>query len=343
MIHVSQPTLTNHEFDFVRECFVNNQLSGGPMVRRFEDAFAERVGRRYAVACTSGTTALHLAVECIPNLAPGDEVVVPALTYVSTATAVLYAGATVKLADVGLNGCLQGFARTSRTRAVIPVHLYGVPAPTDHRGLFVIEDAAQALGGSVQGRPLGSFADIACFSFFANKVLAIGEGGMVVTDNESHYNRLKHLRGMAQTNARYYHDEVGFNYRMTDLQAAVGLGQLAHLDEMLAARSRVMRRYQDNLINEIHYAIGAFNAPWLFTCLLPPGSSRPFVMEQLAARGIETRPTFVPLNRLPMFQGSDEYFPNACMWGDRGLSLPTWPGLELSTVDMICQELLKWI
>jgi perosamine synthetase len=352
MIHVSQPSIGSAEIDLVNEALRSNQITSGPMVRRFEAEFARLHGVPHAVACTSGTTALHLALVAL-GVGPGDEVLVPDLTYVATANAVAYAGARVRLVDIDREtGCfdMEDLARsiTRMTRAVVPVHLYGTPVDMDDLGtvlsqarrhssagrIHVVEDAAEGLGGFYMQAKLGAIGDAGCFSFYGNKIITTGEGGMVITDNGRLAERLRFLRSMAtNANPRYFHSELGFNYRMTDLQAAVGLGQLTHFDEMLASRMTICDRYSRALLGR-SWQPG--HAPWLFTFLLPEGCSRDVFMARLLDRGIETRPAFVPLHRMPMYAGRDADYPGAVFFGERGVSLPTYPEMSTSEVDSIC-------
>jgi perosamine synthetase len=376
-IPVSQPCLSPLEHQLVRECLQRNQLSQGPMVARFEREFAEWLGVKHAIAVTSGTTALHLALVTL-GIGPGDEVLVPDLTFVATANAVSYTGAVPVLVDVDpATWCIDpaDIARkvTKRSRAIIPVHLYGVPCDySTSAPLFVIEDAAEGLGGSYpSGRKLGACGpgscDIGCFSFYANKCLTTGEGGMVVTDSDLLNERLRTLRGQGTrtSDPRYYHAELGFNYRMTELQAALGVGQLSHLDEMLNARRSVVRHYAANLVGVLgqewyRRVLGwwEYAAPWQFTFTVPDGLSRDDLAAYLLSHGIDTRPGFVPLHRLPMYQYDfgddgqplrgngpldDSQFPNASLVGDMALSLPTYPDLPLSAVDEIAQLVVDWV
>lgn len=346
---VSRPWLTGKEQQYLSECLTDLQLSAGPRVEKFEREFANWVGAGYAVACTSGTTALHLALAAL-GVGPGHEVIVPDVTYVATANAVRYCGATVVLADIDpvtWNIDPEDVLRkvTPRTRAVVPVHLYGAPCDmrrlrevASQRHLAVVEDAAEGLGGSLSGRYLGTFGDAGTFSFYGNKVMTTGEGGMVVTDDRDIAAELRHFRGMCQTKQRYFHDEVGFNYRMTEMQAAIGRAQLERLEENLDRRQRVIDRYRcypcyDGSVqpfrpNERH-------APWLFTFRT---TEHDRLAVGLAHRGIETRPLFVPLHRLPMYAAPDAAFPVASAL--TGLSLPTYPELRPSDVDDIMEVVM---
>jgi perosamine synthetase len=370
-IPVSQPCLSPLEHQLVNDCLQRNQLSQGPMVAQFESELAERIGVEHVVACSSGTTALHLALVGL-GIGPGDEVLVPDLTFVATANAVRYTGAAPVLVDVlPTTWCIDPIdaARkvTPRTKAIIPVHLYGVIA--DMRALadlrlIVVEDAAEAFGAAYHDFS-GPWSDCATFSWYANKVLtSMGEGGAVATNDYLLSEKLRALRGQGTwaCDRRYYHALLGYNYRLTDVQAAFGVGQLSHLDEMLNARHRIVRHYFDNLVGYVHMqdpGEGSHtNAPWQFTFAVSAGLSRDDLAAYLLSHGIDTRPAFVPLHRLPMYaypfgddgrplHGNgpldDSRFPNASAIGDTTLSLPTYPDLSLSAVDEISELVLEWV
>lgn len=335
---------------YLKDCISNNQLTHGPMVSQFESMFAEMLNVKHAVMCSSGTTALHLAL-LAAGIGPGDQVLVPDLTFVATANAVMHAGATPVLVDIdpddwGISLDAAERQITPYTRAIIPVHLYGNPVNmalmrefAEQYNLLVIEDAAEGLGGVWNDRWLGTYGKMGTFSFYGNKVLTTGEGGAVVTDDDNMASRLRHFRGQGQhPTRRYYHDVVGYNYRMTDLQAAVGLGQLYILMENLELRWNLMRMYYERLQLPGVQTVQFDAAPWLFTLVLPASASREAVMESLLRKGVDTRPAFVPLHRMPMYEGQDIDFPEACRVGDRGLSLPTYPGLKMSDAEEVADS-----
>lgn len=360
MIPVSQPTLGAAERKFLNRCLDNNELTYGSTVRSFEKALAEYLGVRHVVTTSSGTTALHLALVSL-GLKRGDEVLVPDLSFVATANAVFYTGARPVLVDVDpRTWCMDPADAaekvTARTRAILPVHLYGVPCDMDAlrelasiHALHVVEDAAEGLGGTYDGRDLGTLGVAGTFSFYGNKVLTTGEGGAVSTDDDELAGRLFLLRGQAMDpQRRYYHPEIGFNYRMTALQAAIGCGQMMRLDQMLQRRRDLIRLYDDRLRAYAHAPVahaparaGTRNAPWLYTLELQEGVDRDAVATALATRGIETRPAFVPMHRLPMYRHTDRTFPHASRIGDCGLSLPTFPDLTFQQVDEICDAVIQ--
>lgn len=348
---VSKPCIGVLERSLVDDTMQRVQLSQGEMVRRFERALAAYVGTAHALATTSGTTALHLVLAAL-GIGPGDEVIVPDLSFVATANAVAYTGATPVLADVHpMSWCIDPLdvrrKLTPRTRAILPVHLYGVPADmltlsaiAREYKLHLIEDAAEGLGGWYYGHQLGSFGTASTFSFYGNKVATCGEGGAICTNDEALYERMYFLRGQAlDPMRRYYHPEVGFNYRLTDLQAAVGVGQMMRLEEMLERRREIFEIYHTALCDHIGVVPSAPHtrpAPWVFTLQLNHGVSRDGMMARLADRGIETRPGFVPMHQLPMYQRDG--FPVSSQLADRIISLPTYPGLTDEDVRVISDE-----
>lgn len=350
VIPVSQPRLGKLELSYVKECFKNNQLTHGPMVNRFEKMFAEMLNVKHAVMCSSGTTALHLALMAA-GIGPGDQVLVPDLTFVATANAVMHAGAVPVLVDIDPETWGISFEDAERkitpyTRAIIPVHLYGNPVNmtrmqdfADTHGLHVIEDAAEGLGGVWNGQWLGTHGKMGTFSFYGNKVLTTGEGGAVVTNDDDYAHLLRMYRGQGQhPTRRYYHTVVGYNYRMTDLQAAVGIGQMYILTENLDRRWKIMEVYYKHLQMRDVQTVQEWAAPWLFTLVLPASASRDEVMKSLLHNGVDTRPTFVPLHRMPMYEGMDRDFPNSCRVGDRGISLPTYPDLSLKEAKEVAEN-----
>lgn len=361
MIRLAGPVLRGRERQYIQECLDGNQLSGGALVERFERAFAEFCGARYAIACSNGTAALHLALAAL-GVEAGDEVIIPTLTFVATANAVTYCGARPVLVDVhpdywGIDPSRIEERITEKTKGIIAVHLYGHPADmraireiADRRGLFVIEDAAEAHGARIGGERVGSMGEAGCFSFYGNKILTTGEGGMVVTNNEELAGWARKLRGHGYTpDRRYYFDAVGFNYRMTELQAAIGLAQVEEAEWHIEQRRIVAGWYEERLVsNKVLYwqklQECAEPVDWLVSVIINKHSpaSRDEVMARLAERGIETRPFFVPMHKLPVY-ADDGLYPIADYLAERGLSLPTHAGLNEDDVDRVCAALLETI
>jgi perosamine synthetase len=355
---VSRPCLNGQERACVNAALDHVQLSQGVIVQTFERTLAQYLCIDHVVAVTSGTTALHLALVAL-GIGAGDEVLVPDLTFVATANAVSYTGARPILVDVDPRSwCINlrdaAAKVTPRTRAIIPVHLYGIACDMSgvtklatHHSLRVLEDAAEGFSGLYGVAALGTLGHAGTFSFYGNKVVTCGEGGAVCTADGRLAARLRFLRGQAlDPQRRYYHPELGYNYRLTDLQAAIGVGQMSHLAEMLDDRQRVFCRYTARLcdIGTVPLAPPATRmAPWMFTMRLSGTwhGKRDGVMGALAQRGIDTRPGFVPLHRLPMYRQPDNLFPAAAYVADRTISLPTYPELSDADVDEICDAVRK--
>ncbi|HEX8250958.1 MAG TPA: DegT/DnrJ/EryC1/StrS family aminotransferase [Pyrinomonadaceae bacterium] len=360
-IPVAAPSLIGNEKEYVNDCMESGWISSaGKYIELFEARFAEFCGVRHAVACCNGTIALHLALVAL-GVRQGDEVIVPTLTFVATANAVTYCGATPVFVDSeaetwNLDPARVEAAITPRTKGIIAVHLYGHPAKMDElkeiarrHNLFLLEDAAEAHGASYKGQTIGSIGNAAAFSFYANKIITTGEGGMVVTDDDALAERARILRGQGMdSKRRYWFPVIGYNYRMMNLPAAIGLAQLEKIDEQLAARKRIAALYREKLQdvggltwqNENAWARHVY---WMFNVVLEPGvwATRDDVMEMLSRRGIETRPVFYPMHSLPPYIDSAraEKFPVAESLARNGISLPTWAGLKSEDIDYICNAL----
>jgi perosamine synthetase len=341
MIHLSEPAFLGREIEYVTDALSRRALSHGDYVERFERAFAEACDVRHAIAVDHGTSALFAALLAL-DVRPGDEVIVPALTYAATAFAVTMCGATPVIVDVypetwTINWRAVANAITPRTVAIIPVHLYGVPAIGPQRSFLdipVLEDAAEAHGAMVRGFPVGSLGTAGAFSFYGNKILTTGEGGVVTTNDDRIADRVRVLRrqGMSLTR-RYYHPDVGYNLRMTNLQGALGLAQVETWAEHLELRRALYARYLAALGPSQIAPPDA--APWVFPVLV---EDRDRVVAGMEAAGIETRPVFVPLNEQPVFAGGR---PDPCPVAERlsreGLLLPLHAGLSFADVDRVCE------
>lgn len=334
--------------------------SDGPYVRRFEQRFSRFVGAGYGIATTNGTAALHVALVAL-GIGPGDEVILPDATMVACLDAVLYTGATPVLVDVDpvtwtIDPMLVERAITPRTRAIMPVHLYGHPAEMDRllrmareHGLAIVEDAAEAHGSEFRGTRVGAMGDLGCFSFYASKILSTGEGGMVVTRRRRLADRVERLHELAYATAsrNYHHTEVGFNYRLTDVQAAVGLAQLERLPGFVRHRRRCAALYQAKL-GSVHgltlqgEAPWARSAYWAFTILVNGGTRhRDRLIRRLRRRGIITRVAFWPMHRQPFAPASSRSsskFPVAARIGSEGVSLPFGNGISLQAIERVAAE-----
>jgi perosamine synthetase len=351
-IPASAPDLTGNEERYVVDAIRSSWISStGVYVDRFEREFAEACGTRSAISVANGTVALHLALLAL-GVSPGDEVLVPALTYVATANAVRYVGGEPVFVDVDpTTWCLDPAkledAISPRTRGIIAVHLYGHPAdmdPINHvagiHGLWVVEDAAEAHFANYKGRPVGGLADIGTFSFYGNKVITSGEGGAVTVSDPRLELRARTLRGQGMDpSRRYYFPVTGYNFRLTNVACAILCAQIERRAAIIGRRRDIFARYRLGLegvpgIGFQPIAEWADPAPWLFCITVDPstyGRTRDELVELLDAAGIETRPFFIPLNKLPPFREGAirrrDAVPIAEALGDSGLNLPTFGGL----------------
>jgi perosamine synthetase len=356
---VAAPDLSGREAEYVNECLRTNWISSrGRFISEFEARFAAFTQRKHAIATCNGTVALHLALLGL-GLQPGDEVIVPSLTYVATANAVTYCGATPVFADSDpTTWCVsvESMERliTPRTRGLIPVHLYGHPcdmepilALAQERGLWVLEDCAEAQGATYDGRPVGSFGAAAMFSFFGNKVVTTGEGGMVLADDDVLAARLRLLRGQGMDLQRsYWHPIIGHNFRMTNIEAAIGLGQMEHVEQLIRDRRRIAGWYRERLCDVASLTLPGeaprvANVFWLYSILVEKPGRRDPLMKELAEDGIETRPFFYPAHTFPMYRDcrSDKGCPVAQDLATRGINLPTSSYLKEKDVDFIAATL----
>ena len=359
-IPVCEPVVGKTEEKYVTEALRTNWISSkGKYVDEFAQKFAEFCDVKYCILTTSGTTALHLALAAL-GIGSGDEVIVPAFTMAATAFAVCYVGATPVLVDSELETGNIDVSKieekiTPKTKAIIPVHIYGHPCDMTpimrlarRYGLFVIEDAAEAHGAEYKGKRCGGIAHLGCFSFYANKIITMGEGGAVVTNNKRIAERLKLLVDLAHSpKKRFSHIALGFNYRLTNLQAAVGVGQLKQVRKFISARRRNARLYTRLLkdVNGLRLPVekdGVKNVYWMYGVVVEKtfGLTRDELMEALAQKGIGTRAFFIPMHRQPVFKKMGlfrgEKYPVAEELGRQGLYLPSGSGLTRDQIEYIC-------
>ncbi len=368
MIPVSAPSLGDAELEYVTDAIRSGWISSaGEYLERFERGWADYCGRRHGVAVANGTVALELAVAAL-ELEPGDEVIMPSFTIISCALAVVHRGGIPVLVDSDPETWCLDAAQVAdrigpRTRAIMPVHIYGHPADLDplldlaeSHGIAVIEDAAEAHGaeyltrrdGSRSWHRCGSFGDASCFSFYANKLVTTGEGGMVLTDDDDIAERLRSLRNLChQPGRRFHHDAIGFNFRLTNLQAALGVGQIERIDAVVARKREIGRRYDERLsrVPGLQLPVErpwARNVYWMYGLVLDDSVDHtPETLEgELRRRGIETRPFFLGLHeqtalrRRGLFAGDSH--PVAERLARRGLYLPSGTGLTDLEVDTVC-------
>lgn len=321
-IPLTQPIFDGNELEYITDCINTGWISSvGKYVTMFEDKFAEYTGSKHTCAVSNGTVALHLALVTL-GIKPGDEVIVPNLTFASPINAVIYCGAIPVLVDVDKDTMVMGMenlkkAITSKTAAIIPVHLYGYPAPMTEimnvareNNIIVIEDCAEALGSFYDDKHVGCYGDAGTFSFFGNKTITTGEGGMIIFNDKEKLNHAKMLRdhGMSKK-IKYWHEHIGFNYRMTNMQAAIGVAQMEAIDKLVQAKQFIAEEYKKNIqcidgIQLPNDADNIVNSYWLYTIVLPHNlsSSRDKIIEIMLKDGIEARPVFFPMSDMPPYQ-----------------------------------------
>jgi perosamine synthetase len=369
MIPVNEPLLDGNEKKYLAECIDTGWISSeGPYVHRLEKEFAIRVGRKHGVAVCNGSAALDAAVAALP-LNSGDEIILPTFTIISCAAAIVRARAIPVLVDADpltWNMCPEQVAEriTPRTKAIMAVHIYGLPVDmrpilslAQEHGLRIIEDAAEMHGATYRGRPCGSFGDLSTFSFYSNKHVTTGEGGIIMADDDALAERCRGLRNLCfKPPRRFVHDDLGWNMRMSNLQAAVGVAQLERLDEFIARKLRIGRLYNEKLGNcagvstQPQRTAFAENVYWVYGLVLH--DDVPFdaeeAMRRLAALGIQTRPFFWPMHEQPvlrkmgLFEG--EHYAVAERLARRGFYLPSGMALtdaQIDTVAAAVREMLQ--
>jgi perosamine synthetase len=360
IIPVCEPSLTGNELKYVQQAVETNWISSaGGFIHEFEGKFAAMCGARYGIACANGTVAMHLALATL-GLEPGDEVILPTFTMIATINAVTYCGATPVLVDSEPNYWQMDIEQvaakiTPRTKAIIPVHIYGHPVDMDplmelarKHGITVIEDAAESHGAEYKGRRTGSLGDAAGFSFYGNKIITTGEGGMITTNNREIAKLAWNLRDHAfSTERHFWHKYVGFNYRMTNLQAAVGLGQVEQMEEFVEARRKHAFEYNARLagipgITTPPEAEWAKNVYWMYGILVDKqqfGMSRDELRFVLAENGIETRTFFIPMHCQPVYWQAfkGQRYPVAERLCRDGFYLPSASSLTLQEIEYITE------
>lgn len=349
-IPVAEPCLGEEELKNVIEAVKSGWISSkGKFIEEFERGFAKYCGVKYGIATANGTVALHLALKAL-GIGRGDEVIVPTLTFIATANAVTYCNAKPVFVDSHpeywcINPEKIEDKITKNTRAIIVVHLYGHPCDMDwimdiaeDKGLYVIEDCAEAHGAEYKCRKVGSFGDIACFSFYGNKIITTGEGGMCITNNEELAEKMRILRdhGMSK-HKRYWHEVIGFNYRMTNLQAAIGVAQLKKLDEFVKKKREIAKWYAEELkeleekgLIKLHPEMNwAKCVYWMYSILIEDKAeiNRDELMKILEEKEVETRPFFVPMHILPMYSNGEK-LPVAEELSKKGINLPSSTKIE---------------
>jgi len=362
MIPVNEPLLAGNEKKYLLECIETGWISSeGPFIKEFEQKFSDRVEREYGIAVTNGTAALDVAVEAL-GIGAGDEVIIPAFTIISCVNQIVRSGAKPVLIDSDPNTWNMDVTQieakiTPRTKAIMAVHIYGLPMDMDpvldiakRHGLYVIEDAAQMHGQTYKGKPCGSFGDISTFSFYPNKHITTGEGGMVVTNNHQLSEECRSLRNLCfQQKKRFVHERLGWNFRMTNLQAALGLAQLEQLGSFVK-----QKRHMGSCYNELFSGLSGVSLPlaqadyadniyWVYGLLLHDelGVDATDVMRRLAEKGIGTRPFFCPMHMQPVLQRmgffKGESYPIAERLYQQGFYIPSGMALSNEQINQVAK------
>lgn len=350
---LAQPQLTGNEYKYLMDAFLSTWISStGKYVIQFEEDFSKYCGVKYGVAVSNGTVALHLALSAL-GVGEGDEVIVPDITFAATINAVIYTGAKPVIVDVEEDGwCMDPDevekAITANTKVIIPVHIYGQPCDmgriceiASKHQLHIVEDCAEAHGAEWDGRKVGSFGEISCFSFFGNKVITTGEGGMCITNSEELDKRMRILRDHGMSKERkYYHEMVGFNYRMTNMQAAIGVAQLERIDDILDWRLQLEEQYRekfsgiDGVIMQRNDLPARSKIAWLVSILVDD-SKRNKILEVLNKNRIDARSFFVPLSEMGIYRKYARECRRSKMISNMGLNLPTTYEIKARDIEKI--------
>ena len=370
MISVCKPTLKGNELKYVTDCIKSNWISSsGQYVNKFEEGFSKFCGAKYGIACSNGTTAIHLALMAI-GVKKGDEIITPTFNIISATNSIILCGAKPVLVDSELDTWNIDVNKieekiTKRTKAILIVHTYGHPVDMDpvlelgkKYGIKIIEDAAEAHGALYKNRMVGSIGDIGCFSFYSNKILTTGEGGMVITNDKDIAKNAMSMRDLCFTQPRFIHYELGFNYRMTNIQAAIGLAQLERAEELINCRINNARYYSSKL-NKIEGITlppempWAKNVYWMYSIMIGEnfGISKDGVMAKLKELGIETRSFFMPMHMQPLFVNNkhhDERYPD-CLGKfpcseelyRKGLYLPSTSDITKAEMEEVIEKLVS--
>ncbi len=362
IIPIAEPDVSGNELKYVTQCIKTGWISSaGSFVSEFEEKFSKYCDAKYGIATTSGTTALHLALVSL-GIGKGDEVIVPSFTFASTVHAISYTGAIPVFVDSedftwNIDPFLIEEKITRKTKAIIPVHLYGHPCNmgpiisiAKKHNLYVIEDAAEAHGAEYKGRKVGGLGTLGCFSFFGNKIMTTGEGGIIVTNSKKLADRMRYLRHQAMSKKRkYYHPEIGYNYCMTNIQAAIGVAQLERLDKFIEKKRQIAGWYKEALAGEKSLVLQseekwAKSIYWMYSVLLKSNSrlTRDEVIEKLKRHGIETRPFFYPMHLTPPYKSKIK-LRVAEKLASSGINLPSGVKLKKQEVEYVARCLLKTI
>ena len=350
---VYQPSLKGNEKKYVNDCIDTNWLTWqGKYVNEFERGFADYIGAGYASGTCNATVAIHLALVAL-GIGPGDEVIVPTLTYVASVNAIVYCNATPVFADSlpdtwQIDPADVRRKITPKTKAIMAVHIYGHPCDMDElqniskeHNLYLVEDAAEAFGSKYKGKYTGTFGDVGIFSFFGNKTITTGEGGMIVTNNKTIYDRVALYKGQGLARHReYWHEVIGYNYRMTNMAAAIGLAQLERADEIIKKKITLAKWYDNELKDlpiVLHHPVGdVVHTYWMYSILAKDSKEKDALRAELKLNKIETRPVFHPVHTMPMYTSGFQPFKVAEELGWRGINLFSYPDLTKEDVEEIC-------
>ena len=351
------PEITQKEKDYVNQCLDSTWISSkGEFIERFEKLMSEKIGAKNAIAVSNGTVALHLALDAY-NIGVGDEVIVPDFTYVASANSVKYTGADVVFSDVDIkswNITLKHIKEkiSKKTKAVMVTDIFGTPPEMDEiyefcksKNLILIEDSAESLGATYRNKMAGNLADIATFSFFGNKTITTGEGGMVLTNNVEIARKIRKLKNQGNSDTiRYYHDILGYNYRMTNIQAAIGCAQMERLDSILARKKKIFEIYRQELEGIVEFQRipnHITSTYWMISFTFDERINKDLLMENLLKDGIETRPFFIPISSMPFYSTCDT--PNTLKLSQTGINVPSYPTLKEEDIKWICAQIIKRI
>ncbi len=356
---VYQPSLSGNEKKYVMECLDSTWISSkGKFINRFEESFSEFLGIKYSAAVSNGTVALHAALLAL-GIGKGDEVIVPTFTYIASVNAITYTGATTVFVDSKEDSWQMDTEDVKRklaakTKAVMAVHLYGDTCEMDElvklckeNNIYLIEDTAEAFGSKFKGKFAGTFGDISTFSFFGNKTITTGEGGMVSTNSKKLYDLVLRLKGQGLAAGKeYFHDIVGYNYRMTNICAAIGCAQLENATHIISQKRKIASWYNNQLNDlplQLHKeAKDISHSYWMYTVMVEDSKRRDKLRDFLKEKGIETRPAFHPVHQMPMYYKEGVSFPVADSLGLSGINLPSYPELDEKDVKYISEQIKKF-
>ncbi|MDR3608970.1 MAG: DegT/DnrJ/EryC1/StrS aminotransferase family protein [Ignavibacteriaceae bacterium] len=359
-IPIYQPSFDGNEKKYVNDCLDSSWISSkGKYISLFEKKFGEFIGINHSTTVSNGTVALHLALVTL-GVGDGDEVIVPSFTYIASVSTIVITGAKPVFVDSLKESWQMDPADvkrkiTPKTKAIMAVHIYGHPCEMNElqkiakeNSVFLIEDCAEAFGSRYNNKHVGTFGDISTFSFYGNKTITTGEGGMVVTNDETLHDRAYHLKmhGLAKYR-QYWHDVIGFNYRMTNICAAIGLAQLENAKEKIERKRELRNWYEEVFAGtpiKTHHEVGnVFHSYWMYTILVDNPEIREDLRNHLSNNGIETRPSFYPVHTMPMFAQKFQKLPVAEYLGWCGINLPSWPGLSKKQVYEIAELITKYL